>query len=158
MSKFEPEADCGRTLDDITHDLEVSDDVITRLELLRELHDWLEAAQTVAVGLAMAQRYTGKEIGAALGVSQQAISKRYGCAKDDEPGEPSPQREKTPRAKQGLMNYGTDGEYVGDSMPVSVDKLPPVGDPREARPRRSRGRIRRILARGTTDPADPLDG
>lgn len=112
-----------RNVTAVVGDLTSEPDVITTLTLLKELHDWISAAQTTAVGRAMAQGHTHRDIGIALGVSQQAISKRYGCGKGDDPKGASASRQKTASKTTALVHFTPDGDYVGYSLSIEVEDL-----------------------------------
>lgn len=119
----------------IAEDLGSATDPIATLRLLKELHDWLTAAQTTAVGQAMVAGHTHSDIGEALGVSQQAISKRYGCGKQEEKDIPEEKPKAAPIPK-ALMHFTPDGNYVGYSLSVAVDGMDDI--PRPPRQRASR--------------------
>lgn len=107
----------------IAGDLAGETDAIVSLRLLKELHDWITATQTTAVGRAMTEGHAHREIGDALGVSQQAISKRYGCGKSDEKKEAPEARQKAASAVKALKHFTPDGDYVGYSLMMKVDDL-----------------------------------
>ena len=113
----------------IVRDLTCETDAIVALRLLKELHDWVTAAQTTAVGQAMAQGHTHRDIGEALGVSQQAISKRYGCAKHDDEQDSAETERKSASKLKALAHFTPHGDYVGYSLSIEVADLPSATEP-----------------------------
>lgn len=113
-----------RAILDIVADLDSASDALAVLALIKELHDWHDAALPAAVGCAMAQGFTGKEIGAVLGISQQAVSKRFGCGNSDEDEkEPAVPRAKPEVKTKAFVNYDLDGGVNGYSLPIDIEDL-----------------------------------
>ncbi|WP_139980240.1 AsnC family protein [Nocardioides litoris] len=123
-----PPAGDPRDLQFIIHALLEEPDEIAVLRLLEQLHDWQEAAKLRAVSQARFHRRTWREIGEALGVSQQAVSKRYGCAREDEVDDEPTGVKTKPAAPKTFAHYNTEGVYVGYSVSVNAQDLPSVGD------------------------------
>lgn len=124
-----PDPSDARTIQDIVDELASAGDPLETLRCLVELHDWQETAQTLAVGLARAQGRTFLEIAGVLGVSQQAVSKRYGCVRKDdetsaaEPREKAKAQKPVAAAPRAFRHFDRNGELAGYMVAAELDEL-----------------------------------